>query len=176
MREPRDTSNKWHFNQEGNVLSLMKAGHNMSEIADAYGVSRQSVSAFINSRPVLSSFKKAHMGTRRPAWKKTNSPSIYLATNKEPHPVPVGDDLSKAVKLFTKKNGVRKFRTGESGQMEFLIDFLTVRGYRVSGYLGTAWRVRVPDGSLIIVSKVEFIALVDRIRIEEGREPILMRA
>lgn len=167
----KPTKKRWSTGQEQNIYNLMKIGHTISEIAETYGVSRQIVSSYINSRPELLELKQKRRQAAALAYKRARGLAKKPATGA----IPVNGDLSEAIAKFIEANGVRRFRPGESGNFEVMKDFMTERGYKLFGLLGNkAIKVVTPQGRAMRLTRDEFLDLVDRVRIEEGRAPIVL--
>lgn len=163
----------WHTGNHDGILKMMQDGHTITEIAETYTVTRQSVRAYVNNCPDLAALKKDKRQAAALAFKRART----IKKKKKPiaESIPVNGNLSDAVQQFIAANGLRKFKPGESGDFDYMKYFMESRGYRIFGELGHKMKLVPPRGRPSKVTRSQFIETVDRIRQEEGLAPIVLR-
>ena len=83
-------------------------------------------------------------------------------------------DISDLLAEYAAKGGsARKFKRGDSGSVDGHMIFLQERGYVLKPHNGIMFKIRGPgEKTLRAISRPALIAMIDRVRIEEGREPM----
>jgi hypothetical protein len=95
----------------------------------------------------------------------------FIAPNRAPAPK---IDLSGLMAEYASKGGsVRQFKRGDSGSVDGHMIFLQERGYVLKPHNGIMYKIRAPgEKTLRAISRSALVALIDRLRVAEGREPM----
>lgn len=83
--------------------------------------------------------------------------------------------VSETVKAYVERNGVRRFEAGASTDYVFLKAFLAERGFVLSTYRNQSTFIITSEGQRgrpKPMTWAKVIAFVDKLRQDEGREPI----